>query len=77
MGFFDSLFNFLSKAENYAEQKSNSYSSGYGNGQRKVSNMSDTELRTSLKNSQNKDLSDFKRAGEVRAMVDEYKKRNK
>ena len=79
MGFLSSLFKVLSNTANLAEKditrKTNSYSSGYRSGSEKASQMSDEELYSSLKKAKENGISDWKRAGDVRAMANEYKNR--
>ena len=72
MGFLGWLFNAI---ENNFEEKADRYSSGYGSGSNRASNMSNSELRDSIRRKVDGGVSDWKTAGEVRAMADEYKNR--
>ena len=51
------------------------FDSGYGSGYHKATSMSDAELKKSLQNKAKNGVSDWKSAGECRAMADEYKRR--
>lgn len=81
MGFLSSLFNVASSAADAVERKmerdSSSFSRGYDRGAQRASSMSDDELRSSLKSAKENGISGWNRAGEVRAMADEYKNRKK
>ena len=73
MSFFSSL---IRAVAGYAEHQSNEYCSGYERGSQSASNMSDDELRASLKRVKDNGVSGMRGAGKTKAMVDEYKKRN-
>ena len=81
MGLFDILEAILSSAINTTkrdvERKTARFDSGYQEGSRKASSMSDAELRSSLKNARENGFSSMKDAGSARAMADEYKNRKK
>ena len=81
MGFFDALRNVASKmsdaGERYVERQTNDYRSGYDIGRDIASSMSDNELRSELKRAKDNGISGMKNAGKTRAMLDEYKERNK
>ncbi|MBP3634443.1 MAG: hypothetical protein J6J43_07710 [Oscillospiraceae bacterium] len=81
MGFFDTLGRIASSVANSAANsmadKADRYSSGYARGSERAGDMSTAELRESLRRAKDSNLSDWKKAGEVRAMADEYKNRTK
>ena len=80
MGFFSSLLSAASKVadagERYVEKQSNDYYSGYDRGRNRASSMSDSELRSELKRAKDNGISGMRSAGQTRAMLDEYKRRN-
>lgn len=76
MGFWDKVYDVASRVSDVAERNSNEYSSGYEYGSNRASNMSNEELRSSLKRAKENGVSDWKSAGKTRAMADEYKRRN-
>lgn len=69
------LRSILGAVANNIEDNADRYSSGYDRGSGRASNMSDRELRDSIKRKVDNGVSDWRTAGEVRAMVDEYKNR--
>ena len=79
MGLLDILFGALSKTASTVEsgmaQNANKFSSGYDYGSKRASNMTDDELRSSLRRAKEDGISDWNSAGKVRAMADEYKNR--
>ena len=79
MGLFDFLSNVASTAANTVardmEKKSNNFATGYDHGSERASRMNDDELRSALKRAKENGVSDWKSAGNVRAMADEYKRR--
>ena len=81
MGLFDILqeilFSVANTAKKDVERKTAKFDSGYQEGSRKASSMSDAELRSSLKNARENGFSSMKDAGGARAMADEYKNRKK
>lgn len=78
-----SLLNFLANVASSAantvakdvERKSDDFETGYDHGAQRASRMTDEELRSSLKSAKENGVSDWKAAGRVRAMADEYKNR--
>lgn len=81
MGILGSLFNILLGAadtvERGMERNADRFGDGYDRGTQRASQMSDAELRSRLKNAKENGVSDWGEAGKVRAMADEYKRRNK
>ena len=77
MGILDFLLKVVDAGERYAERQSNDYYSGYDSGRSKASSMSDDELRSELNRARNNGGAGMKNAGKTRALIDEYKERNK
>ena len=79
MGFLSKLGAALNSTANAVardvERKSSDFNSGYNSGSSRASNMSDDELRSSLKRAHDNGISGWDNAGKVRAMADEYKRR--
>ena len=72
MGILGSIFDaILGTLDNNADI----YDSGYRSGSYRASNMSDDELKDSLKRKANNGVSDWRSAGEFKAMAKEYKNR--
>lgn len=72
MGILGSIFNaVLNTLDNNADR----YDSGYDSGSCRASNMSDDELENTLRRKANNGFSDWRSAGEFKAMANEYKKR--
>lgn len=72
MGILGSIFRaILTTAENNTDR----YYSGYDQGSQKASRMSDDELRDSLRQKANNGVSDWRSAGQFKAMKDEYENR--
>ena len=63
-------------ADSISEKMSN-YSDGYDRGSQRAADLSTEELRASLQRAKDNGVSDWKSAGKVRAMADEYKNRTK
>ncbi len=72
MGILGSIFRAVLDT---AESNSDRYYSGYDKGSQKASGMSDDELRDSLRRKVNNGVSDWRSAGELKAMKDEYENR--
>ena len=72
MGILGSIFNAVM---DNLDKNADRYDSGYSSGSYRASNMSDDELRDSLKRKANNGVSDWKSAGEFKAMANEYKRR--
>ena len=79
MGIIGSILNALFSAAGVVEKemgkRGDDFASGYDYGSQRASRMSDKELRDSLKRASENGVSDWKSAGKVRAMADEYKNR--
>ena len=72
MGILGSIFDaILGTLDNNTDR----YDSGYSSGSYRASNMSDDELKASLKRKADNGVSDWRSAGEFKAMTNEYKKR--
>ena len=80
MGLLDFLFRAasttVSTAGDIMQHQKDSFDSGYDRGANKASRMSDEELSSALKRAQKDGFSGIDDAGRVRAMADEYKRRN-
>ena len=75
MGLFDVLLNVANAVNDEGQRRAGRYRDGYESGAARASQMSDAELRASLKRAKENGFSDLKDAGRVRAMADEYKNR--
>ena len=71
----NALFNAATTVSDEMDHRSDNFSTGYDHGAKRASQMSDAELRASLKRAKENGVSDWKSAGSVRAMADEYKNR--
>lgn len=77
MGILDFLSKVVDAGERYVERQSNDYYSGYDSGSSRASSMTDDELRSELNRAKNNCGAGMRNAGKTRALIDEYKERNK
>ncbi len=79
MGFLSKAFDVVSHVndmmQNDFENKADKFTSGYASASYRASGMTDDELRSAMRRKADSGLSDFRTAGEFKAMSDEYKKR--